>query len=677
MGTLKKILIGVLILAMVVGIAGAGLNQIKKGNQKEVMVTSVDGLASDYYQPSTSLDGNITTSVTQNITVDNDMIIEQLYVSKGDHVKKGDILISFDMTLVDMELNIAKLKHQKMESDLLKAQKRLNSLQGGGAVNEDDVYDSTGIGDGLSEDTSTLDTSSDNDISLSSLSVNDRFLATILRPMLLTALADDFGAEMPQDQDEVSEQPSEEDPADGSGNMPESSGDSALNYYEEGADKNVGEVTPGVESGFESDGGEPLEPQPTPIPERDPNYEYFDEEGETGDPEFTDGEAGFYQVLDENSEPYEGMGTKESPYVFLVSSAKGRITATGAFLNKMAGYNEDGTRIITEGGYWYLMEFHENDTIADLTDRKLSCTGYYLIDGSMLAKPVDRFASMEFSLDGASKYDDDDDDGGDDFPEIPYDNGGDGLSRSEAIKIQKKRIASLKLDIQESAIKIKKLEKKLAKQTIYSRLDGTVASVGDAVTGTNSESNYFMSVKSDDGFFVRGTVSELLLDQMQEGTVLNCTNYSYYDTGATEFQAEVIDVADYPVSSDSSNYYYYGDGNPNVSSYAFTASIPDKSISLQDGDYVSVMLAEEVSTKGIVLSRAFVRSEKGENYVYKDDNGTLKKQIVTIGGNVDGGSSVLVKSGIKRDDLIAFPYSKSAVEGAKTKKVNADRFYGY
>lgn len=34
------------------------------------------------------------------------------------------------------------------------------------------------------------------------------------------------------------------------------------------------------------------------------------------------------------------------------------------------------------------------------------------------------------------------------------------------------------------------------------------------------------------------------------------------------------------------------------------------------------------STDGIVLSKAFVRTEDGVSYVYKDDNGVLKKQIV-------------------------------------------------
>lgn len=73
----------------------------------------------------------VTASATQTVSGDKDLIVDQVYVAKGDAVKKGDPLISFDTTLVEMELNIAKLKKQKQEQDLNKAQARLKSLQNG------------------------------------------------------------------------------------------------------------------------------------------------------------------------------------------------------------------------------------------------------------------------------------------------------------------------------------------------------------------------------------------------------------------------------------------------------------------------------------------------------------------------------------------------------------------
>ncbi len=198
----------------------------------------------------------------------------------------------------------------------------------------------------------------------------------------------------------------------------------------------------------------------------------------------------------------------------------------------MAGYNADGTMLIHPGGYWYLLEFHQNDTIADYENRKQSCTGYYLIEGSLLSNPVDRFVELDFTLEDALHYDN----GSSDDPEIPDNGGGDNtggdtstLTRAEAIRIQKNRISSLELDVQESEISISKLEKKASRQLITSKLDGIVTTVGDAATGTNSESDSFLAVKSKDGYYVQGTVSELMLDQVQEGTMISCSSYGNLD----------------------------------------------------------------------------------------------------------------------------------------------------
>lgn len=106
---------------------------------------------------------------------------------------------------------------------------------------------------------------------------------------------------------------------------------------------------------------------------------------------------------------------------------------------------------------------------------------------------------MEFTLADASKYDNVPDDDGDDTP------GGDDVeptetpvSRADAIKYQKSKIASLKLDLQESDIKISQLEKKANKKLISSKLDGTVASVGDIGSGETTDGKALIKIKSSD-----------------------------------------------------------------------------------------------------------------------------------------------------------------------------------
>ena len=310
MGKIKKILAGVLVVAIAGSGITAGLMQLKKNSQKTVAVTPVSGLLQEFYTPATTLDGMITSSATQTVNGDKDLIIDQIYVTKGDAVKKGDPLISFDTTLVEMELNIAKLKRQKLEQDLNKAVNRLNSLQNGGPVEETDA--------GAAADNLNSATGSDND----------------------TTGDDDM--------------------------TPDGNNDNS----------------------FEPGNADTPEVSPTPTPVLDDRTTYFDPYYRKGDPNITDGDEPFYQELDADSVSFTGSGTEDDPYVYLCSSAKEKVIVMGSFFNKLAGYSPDGTKAVNQGGYWYRLEFHQNDTIADYDDLKTSCTGYYLVNGSFLEMQI-------------------------------------------------------------------------------------------------------------------------------------------------------------------------------------------------------------------------------------------------------------------------------------------------
>ena len=94
------------------------------------------------------------------------------------------------------------------------------------------------------------------------------------------------------------------------------------------------------------------------------------------------------------------------------------------------------------------------------------------------------------------------------------------------------------------------------------------------------------------------------------------------------------------------------DSNQNVSYYAFTAVVIDKrAFGFEDQDYVSISYQASADSGSMVIQKAFVRSENGKNYVYKDDNGVLKKQEIAVGSIVDSGYNVIVKGGISMDDL--------------------------
>lgn len=627
----KKVVAGVVVTALIAGAAAGGLYYMRQSSQQEVLVVKVSSLAEEYYSQDTMLEGYVATNVSQHVSVDDDMVIQEVFVEEGDSVNTGDTLVTFDMTLVEMELNIARLKRQKLEQDLNSAVRRLNSLRNGGPIDETDGYNP-----GNADNLSGLDEM--DELAYAGGRLDGAVLAAAMHPWLLgiSFVEDMFG-------DGDSSQGDGFGAGDGSG-----TGDGF-----------------GTGDDFGSGNSAPVRPRvtPTPTPALPPDTDYFDPYTTEGIPDLFDGAPEFYETLDGDTEPFCGTGTEEDPYIFLCSSLTGSVKVMGSFFNKMAGYSEDGSTVLKPGGYWYQLEFHQDDIVMNFLDRKESCIGYYLMEGRLLEAPAGIYAYLDFTLEGASTYDEEPEDPGD-MPsgEMPT------ISRAEAIQIQKDRIASLQLDIQESDIDIEKLEKKVERKVIYSKLDGTVSHVGDALAGTTGGGE-FITIKSKEGYYVTGSVSELMLDQVKEGTLLNCMSYS-----SGSFEAKVMDVSDYPVSSGS----YFGEGNPNVSYYTYSASIEDDSIQLGDMDWLNVTLKNNKVEEGsLVISKAFVRSENGQNYVYKDENGVLKKQILSVGGNVNGGYSVLIRSGLTTEDLVAFPYGDAVKEGAKTRTGTMDELYGY
>ena len=653
MGKLKKILAGVIVVVIAGSGITAGLMQLKKNSQKTVAVTPVSGLLQEFYTPSTTLDGIITSSATQTVNGDKDLIIDQIYVTKGDAVKKGDPLISFDTTLVEMELNIAKLKKQKLEQDLNKAVNRLNSLQNGGPVEEtdagtdaDNLNSKTGRTD---NDTGDDDMKPDDTLS-SATDMSGNYLAAAMHPFLLSAFTDgdavdNAGSDNSSSKSDLPGDDASTDTGNTGGSSDGTSADHDIPVY---TDPSANGFSDGEKDDFNSGKNDMPELSPTPTPALDDHTTYFDPYYRKGDPNITDGGEPFYQKLDADSVPFTGSGTEDDPYVYLCSSAKEKVTVMGSFFNKLAGYSPDGTKVVNQGGYWYRLEFHQNDTIADYDDLKTSCTGYYLVNGSfwrnryMNLQRWNLHWQMQINMIRIQMMEEM-------IILVGMMNLPEPLFPADAIKYQKSKIASLKLDLQESDIKISQLEKKANKKLITAKLDGTVTYVGDSGSGETTDGKALIKIKSSDGFYVVGSVSELMLDDFKEGTKLNCTSYT-----SGSFEADVMDVSEYPVTGNS----FYGSSNPNVSYYAFTAVVSDKTLQLEDQDWVTVNYETSAAENIMVIQKAFVRNDNNKNYVYKDDNGILKKQEISVGAAVDSGYSVIVKGGLSENDLIAFPYGK-------------------
>jgi len=226
----------------------------------------------------------------------------------------------------------------------------------------------------------------------------------------------------------------------------------------------------------------------------------------------------------------------------------------------------------------------------------------------------------------------------------------------EAIEEKEQEIKKLDIQRRKEELELESLENTASDGVVYAKIDGTVKSVRE-ITDSSSEDNdsgAFMVVTGSEGLYVSGTISELLLDEIEPGMVITANSW---ETGNT-FQATITEISDYPVSGSS-----MGDGNPNVSYYQYTAYIEDSS-SLKNGEYVDLSIQTNTSESGgIYIEKAYVRQENGQSYVMiADENDRLKKQYVVTGKTIYG-SAVEIKAGLSENDRIAFPYGKTAVEG--------------
>ena len=231
----------------------------------------------------------------------------------------------------------------------------------------------------------------------------------------------------------------------------------------------------------------------------------------------------------------------------------------------------------------------------------------------------------------------------------------------EAIEALENDIEDCKLDIQESELKLKQFDRELEKKIVKSTMNGVVKSAGTLEESVADDE--FIVITGASGMYVQGTISEMKLDTVTIGDVVQGVSY---DTGMS-FTATITEISEYPTSND--DYWGYSSESANASNYPFLAYIEDAD-GLSQGD-VELQIVESAPSAGIYLENYYVRTENGNrNYVYiQGEDGMLKKQYVVTGKSIYGWA-VEIKSGLSMDDNIAFPYGKSVEDGAATIEVD-------
>lgn len=232
------------------------------------------------------------------------------------------------------------------------------------------------------------------------------------------------------------------------------------------------------------------------------------------------------------------------------------------------------------------------------------------------------------------------------------------IELAKAIRDKKQELKTLDLDLRKAKLSLSENKALLNDGIVRAKRSGIVRNIKD-LSNPIQDGSAFLEVATGQGTYIKGSISELMLNQIKGGDTIS----AYCWTSGETFDAKIQSIDTVP----SSNSNYNGSGNPNVSYYGFEAYAKDAS-KIQAGEYLELTFnLSSDTTSSIWLSKAYVKQEGNKYYVLKDVHGKLKKQYVTV-GKIVWGDTMEIKDGLSDTDYIAFAYSKNAKEGVKTQK---------
>ena len=609
---------------LVCAITITGIARAVRGGGSAVDVTQVSYLNSGWWDEGTSTSGYVTANASQDVYLESDSVVEKVYVKKGDKVKIGDTLLEYDKTLLQLNLEEEQINKQIQELELQGAKNDLEKLK-----KITPVPDSEGSSSGASL-LDEPDDSSD-DLDDSGADGYEEARATIVKhnvSLVSTAAGADVQV------------------IDGNSDGSDSTGTVGGETTQQTESQTPESTTPSTEPAY------PAETESEP-----------ETEEETEDSPLAKTKA--YQKLDYKTKYYKGSGTKKDPYVYL---CKEGAEVSASFMNKILGFNTDGSSRKEGGvnkdgkGCYAVLQIREGDSLAGGYIKSVTING--TIDAGKAYAPD---VTWIFTSQGITKKVPDIQDPQNDDPDEPDDGIYTVSELKQAIAEKEKEIKELELDIRDAEVSVSQAQRKLDEATVKATINGVVKTVGDPKVG-QVDGEAFLTVTSNKGMYVKGSISEMDLGNVVVGSTITGTAQE----SGTPITAEITEISKYPSNADGN--YYGGDSNPNASSYPFTAYIED-SDDLINHEYVDIQIEGNGGNgSSVYLPKALIRMENGQSYVYiEGKNKKLKKQYVRTGQTLYS-TYIEVKEGVSETDWIAFPYGKAVKEGAPVKELEGSGF---
>lgn len=353
-----------------------------------------------------------------------------------------------------------------------------------------------------------------------------------------------------------------------------------------------------------------------------------------------------------DSKPNTGKGTEEDPYVYLCMPD---CYVLGEFINNLSR-NEQKPVYVS-------LEIHKNNTLKGklLSRWEISGkSGFPMMADESRWSVSSRSQIVEEEIEEPEIPEEPEEpDVPEEAPEIEEQEGYTAQELAEKIQEKEKEIRDLDLEKRQGELELEQMKKISSDGIIKAEINGVVKELSE-LDNLPVDGSPILTVAGSEGLYVKGYLSELQLEDIEVGQ----TVYAYSWESGNNFEASITEISTYP----STNYESWGEGNPNVSYYPYTAYI-ENTEGLHNGEYVDLTMTPNNAgqqSDSIYIEKAYVRQEDNRKYVMKEDkNSCLVKQYVKTGKTAYG--SVEILSGLSMEDKIAFPYGKTAKEGVKVK----------
>lgn len=223
------------------------------------------------------------------------------------------------------------------------------------------------------------------------------------------------------------------------------------------------------------------------------------------------------------------------------------------------------------------------------------------------------------------------------------------------------------LEKEKGNLHIEELKKKRGELTVYSNFAGVVQKLDkDASQGSmpamGGQGKSFLQIASKDAFQIQGTLTELQKSQIQKDQTITVTAKA---APKKKWAGKITEVSEYPTSAEANTQATAGgDAGQNMSYYTYKASL-DSQDGLSPGYHVSIQVNLENKKMVAVPSKSIV-AEKDDSFVYVEDKGKLRKQIVKKGSG-DGDWTEVVEGVTAGQKVVENPSDK-VFDGMEVKK---------